>query len=129
MDQSQNLLSFRDPATGKMTGFEVDMAREIAQDIFGDPNKVDFRFVNSGDAVYALESHQVDIVIRSMAITRKRQDQMTFSTPYFSARTRLLAFTGSGIKSVDDLPGKTVCVLDGSTTLQHTRKLAPNRRL
>ena len=36
-----------------------------------------------------------------------------------------MAFTGSGIKSVDDLPGKTVCVLDGSTTLQHTRKLAP----
>ena len=74
VDQSQNLLSFRDPATGKMTGFEVDMAREIAQDIFGDPNKVDFRFVNSGDAVYALESDQVDIVIRSTAITRKRQD-------------------------------------------------------
>ena len=67
-----------------MTGFEVDMAREIAQDIFGDPNKVDFRFVNSGDAVYALESRQVDIVIRSMAITRKRQDQMTFSHPVFS---------------------------------------------
>ena len=41
VDQSQYLLSFRDNATGELKGFEVDLAREIARDIFGDPDKVD----------------------------------------------------------------------------------------
>ena len=125
VDQSQNLLSFRNPATGELEGFEVELAREIAGDIFGDPSKVDFRFVDSSDSVYALESKQVDIVIRAMTITRERQDQVTFSTPYFSAQTRMLSFSETEIESIADLAGKTVCVTDGSTALQRTRRLAP----
>ena len=39
--QSLNQLGFRDPVTGELAGFEIDLAREIARDIFGDPNRID----------------------------------------------------------------------------------------
>ncbi|MBI9001341.1 glutamate ABC transporter substrate-binding protein [Corynebacterium sp. CCM 9185] len=129
VDQSQNLLSFRDSTTGELEGFEVDLAREIARDIFGDPSKVDFRFVDSADRVLALEAGTVDIVVRSLTITRSRQDQIAFSTPYFTARTRILAMESSNISSLADLEGRTVCVTNGSTAAERARSLAPEADL
>src|SRR5699024_10786845 len=35
VDQSLNLLGFRDATTGELAGFEVALAQEIARDIFG----------------------------------------------------------------------------------------------
>ena len=40
IDQSQNLLSFRNTITGELQGFEVDIAQEIAAHIFGNPTKI-----------------------------------------------------------------------------------------
>lgn len=90
IDQSQNLLSFRNTATGELQGFEVDLAKEISRDIFGDPTKIDFRYVDAGTWIKALENNDVDLAIRSISITRGRQDQVFFSTPYFSGKTKLL---------------------------------------
>ena len=43
LDQSTNLFSFRDPVSAELQGFDVDIAREVARDLVGDPEKVDFR--------------------------------------------------------------------------------------
>ncbi|HMT50787.1 MAG TPA: transporter substrate-binding domain-containing protein, partial [Dietzia sp.] len=56
LDQGSNLFSFRDPATGQLTGFDVDLAREIAADIFGDPRQVEFRSLTSANRIEALEN-------------------------------------------------------------------------
>lgn len=125
VDQSQNLLSFRDPVTGELRGFEVELAREISRDIFGDPNKVDFRFVGSSDRLRSLDQGDVDIVIRSVTITDERAKLVEFSTPYLRTQTRMLTMESSGITSIADLPGHTICVTDGSTSLQRARTIAP----
>lgn len=125
VDQSQNLLSFRDPVTGELRGFEVELAREIARDIFGDPERVDFRFVDTNDRFRALEQGDVDIVIRSVAITSERAKRAEFSTPYFRTQTRLLTMDSSGIAGIGDLAGQTICVTEGSTALQRARSIAP----
>ncbi|AFH52781.1 ABC transporter glutamine-binding protein glnH [Corynebacterium pseudotuberculosis 267] len=129
IDQSQNLLSFRNTATGELQGFEVDLAREISRDIFGDPTKIDFRYIDADTWVKALENNDVDLAIRSISITRGRQDQVFFSTPYFSGKTKLFVHKNSGISSVDDLPGKTVCATAESTGAQRTRYVAPRAKL
>lgn len=125
VDQSQNLLSFRDPSTGQIEGLEVDIAREIARDIFGDPTKIEFRFINSSNWIDALESKQVDIALRAISITRGRQDQVFFSTPYLTANTRMLVERDTNINSLADLSGKTACVTSASTGLQRVREMAP----
>lgn len=125
VDQSQNLLSSRDVITGRLIGFEVDLAREIARDIFGDPEAVDFRFVDSIDRARALDSREVDVIIRTLTITEERQQMVEFSTPYLSADTRMLVSAGSGVEDYGDLSGQMVCVADDTTALEKARAAAP----
>ena len=117
-------MSYRDTATGEVRGFEVDIAREIARDIFGDPDKVDFRFVESSERTRALNDESVDIVIRTMSISAERQREVAFSAPYMTTKTRLLVLTSSGIRSIDDTAGKTLCAVQGSTIVDTIRREA-----
>lgn len=116
LDQGSNLFSFRDPTTGQLTGFDVDLAREISRDIFDDPDRVEFRSLTSENRIEALQSHQVDVVIRSMSITCERREEVTFSAPYYRAYQRVLAVRGSGIEGIADLEGRRVCVAAGTTS-------------
>lgn len=126
VDQSHNLLSYREAASGELRGFEVDLAHEIARDIFGDPGKVDFRYIESSDREAALASGAVDIVIRTMTITSARQRQVEFSIPYLTTQTRMLVSKGSEITSVSETAGKTICAADGSTAIDRIRIEAPD---
>jgi polar amino acid transport system substrate-binding protein len=54
LDIGSNLFSFRDPITGEITGFDVDIAGEIARDIFGTPSQVEYRILSSDDRIAAL---------------------------------------------------------------------------
>ncbi|MDO4760643.1 MAG: transporter substrate-binding domain-containing protein [Corynebacterium sp.] len=129
VDQSQNLLSFRDPTSGHLHGFEVDIAREIARDIFGDPNKIEFRYIDSSNWVLALEKNHIDVAMRTISITRNRQDQVFFSTPYFTGNTRMLVDKSSHILTLDDVDGHPICVTDTSTGAAHARARAPHSDL
>lgn len=129
VDQSQNLLSYRDAVSGELRGFEVDLAREIARDIFGDPEQVDFRFVDSADRAASLHNRDVDIVIRTMTVTSARQEEVSFSTPYLTTESRLLVMNNSAIEGIRQLPGRTVCVADGSTALEKARRHAPQSQI
>ena len=97
VDPSLNLLSFREGATGELRGFEIDLAREIARDIFGDPDKVDFKFLNTSGPEDAIDSGQVDLLLRNTSITPERQEDMAFSIPYLRADIRLLTNVDSPI--------------------------------
>ncbi len=54
LDIGSNLFSFRDPITGEITGFDVDIAGEIARDIFGAPSHVEYRILSSDEARHRL---------------------------------------------------------------------------
>ncbi|CAM4379436.1 MULTISPECIES: glutamate ABC transporter substrate-binding protein [Corynebacterium] len=125
IDQSQYLLSYRDTSAGDLRGFEVDLAREIAADILGDPEKVDFRFVESASRSEMLQSGAVDVVIRTMSVTKERTQKVSFSTPYMISYVRLLAPRDRGIESLDDLAGMRVCIVDGTNLLNLARTVAP----
>ena len=125
VDQSNNLLSSRDSLTGELQGFEIDLAHELARDIFGDPNRVDFRFVTSSERTQALSTGRVDLVIRSMTMTAQRQKVVEFSLPYLVTQTRLLVESSSGITGIDDLTGKVACAASGSTSIELVRRRAP----
>ena len=125
--QSLNRLGFRDPVTGDLAGFEVDLAREVARDIFGDPSRVEFRYVETRDREEALDQGDVDMIIRTMSITRPRQKQLEFSIPYLKVNPRLLVLDNSEIKSFKDLKGKTVCVARDSTSFKEAERLQIGR--
>jgi polar amino acid transport system substrate-binding protein len=125
LDTGSNLMSFRDPATGRITGFDVDIAREIARDLLGDPDLVDYRILNSADREQALQDSTVDIVAKTMSITCARREHVDFSSTYLLARQRVLVVKGSGIASAADLAGRRVCVVRGTTSLIRMQQVQP----
>ena len=125
LDIGSNLFSFRDPITGEITGFDVDIAGEVARDIFGTPSQVEYRILSSAERITALEKSQVDVVVKTMTITCERRKQVNFSTVYLDAYQRILASRDSPITKPSDLSGKRVCVAKGTTSLHRIREIAP----
>ncbi len=125
LDTGSNLFSFRDPLTGSVVGFDVEIAKEVARDLFGDPERVEYRILGSADREAALQNHTVDIVAKTMTINCQRRQHVSFSTVYYQAAQRVLAVRDSGIKGISDLAGKRVCVVSGTTSLQHIQQMQP----
>ncbi|WP_081512013.1 glutamate ABC transporter substrate-binding protein [Nocardia donostiensis] len=125
LDAGSNLFSFRDPVSGVIAGFDADIAREVARDLFGNPDQIEFRSLGSEYREEALVDQTVDMVVKTMSITCERRENVAFSTVYLQARQRVLAVKDSGIDGLDDLAGKRVCVVRGTTSLDHIRRVQP----
>ncbi|WP_428342598.1 glutamate ABC transporter substrate-binding protein [Mycobacterium sp.] len=125
LDIGSNLFSFRDPITGEIVGFDVDIAGEVARDIFGNPSQVEYRILSSDERITALQKGEVDAVVKTMTITCDRRKQVNFSTVYLDASQRILAPRDSPITKPADLSGKRVCVAKGTTSLHRIREIAP----
>jgi polar amino acid transport system substrate-binding protein len=125
LDIGSNLFSFRDPITGEITGFDVDIAGEVARDIFGTPSQVEYRILSSADRMAALQNNQVDIVVKTMSITCERRKLVNFSTEYLSANQRILAPRDSPIRQAAELSGRRVCAVTGTTSLQRIQEINP----
>ena len=128
-DAGSNLFSFRDPMSGKLVGFDVDIAREISRDLFGDPDRVDFRILTSAERIEALQESTVDVVVKTMTITCARKEEVSFSTVYFQAQHRVLAVRGSGVRGVADLANRRVCAVDGTTSLRRLQRIVPTAQI
>ena len=125
LDIGSNLFSFRDPITGEITGFDVDIASEVARDIFGTPSRVEYRILSSADRITALQHNDVDIVVKTMTITCERRKQVAFSTVYLMANQRILAPRDSAISQASDLSGKRVCAARGTTSIDRLQQISP----
>ena len=111
---------------GKIKGFEVDLAREIAQRILGDKNNVEFKNINSQDRTKAADSGSVDMIISTMTITNERKKLVKFSVPYFIAGQAICVKKDSKIDSYEDLNNKKVVVILGTTGEKNIEQFVPN---
>jgi polar amino acid transport system substrate-binding protein len=119
VSQNAYQLGFRDPTTGELAGFEIDLVREIALDLLGSRDKVQFVALGAADRVPSLANGSVDLIARTMTMTCGDWRQVAFSTEYYSAAQRLLVPRGSGIATMDDLAGRKVCAAAGSTSIRN----------
>jgi polar amino acid transport system substrate-binding protein len=126
VDQSTFNFGYRDPGSVEIKGFDIDLAREIARSIFGDPDRIKLQVVDASQREDALESGQVDLVVRTYSITCDRKKEVDFSTTYFYANQRILVAKGSQIHSAADLVGKRVCAVSGTTSLPRLLAVNPN---
>lgn len=116
--------------TGKIEGFDVDMAKEITKRI--DPKaKPVFVQVTSQTRIPLLKNGNIQAIIATMTGTPERAKIVDFSKPYFNAGQSLLVVKGSKIKNVNDLNHKGVTVLGtvGSNSVINIKKVAPKARV
>ncbi|MFD0747246.1 glutamate ABC transporter substrate-binding protein [Phytohabitans flavus] len=117
VDQNNYLFGFRDPLTGRLEGFDIDLVREVARAIFGDPERVQYVVVTQAQRLTAVNG-QVDLVANSMTITCARRELVEFSTNYLDSGQRVLVPETSSVKGIEDLGGKRVCAAANTTSIQ-----------
>jgi polar amino acid transport system substrate-binding protein len=125
IDQNTLLFAYFNPLDGRLEGFEIDMLRDLAQAIFGNPNRIQFKAVTTAERIPAVQSGSVDLVADAVTITCARRRQVDFSTVYYNAGQRVLVPRDSTIRSVSGLAGKRVCATRGSTSLDNIERVAP----
>ena len=124
----QPLFGLKDAATGKVEGFDADIAREIAKGIFGadGANKVEFIEAVSKNREPFIQDGKVDIVVATYTIKATRKQVVDFAGPYFLAHEDIMVKKDdTAIKSVTDLNGKKVCSVQGSTSIKNLMTQAP----
>jgi polar amino acid transport system substrate-binding protein len=121
------LFSSVNPATNRIEGFDVDMARLVAAAIFGPgTDRVELRGITYAQRIPLVASGEVDLVAHTMTINCRRWQQVAFSEVYLYAGQKLLVAVDSDVDSVEDLAGRTVCVSAGGTSADEMRSLKVN---
>lgn len=106
---------YKDPKTGQVDGFEIDLAKAMAKKIIG-TEKIETTAVTAKTRGPVLDSGDVDMDISTFTITEERKKSFNFSDPYFTDGVRLLVKKNSGIKSLKDLNGKKIGVAQSATS-------------
>lgn len=120
------LFGYKDPSSGKVEGFDVDIAKALAKKILGDKNKIELVEITSKTRIPKLKNGDIDAIIATMTITEERKQEVDFSDVYFDAGQSLLVKKGNSIQSVDDLKkGTKVLTVKGATSGDNVRKAAP----
>jgi polar amino acid transport system substrate-binding protein len=125
VNQNTFLFGYRDATTGQIVGFDVDIAREVARAIFGDPNKVKLVATTSAQRIPYLKDNTVDLVANTMTMNCARWVDVNFSTQYYDAGQKILVPRTSKATGIADLGGKKVCAASGSTSIANIAEHAP----
>lgn len=105
-------------SNGNNSGFDVDFCRTIAAALFDDPTKVEFVPLSSQDRFTALQTGQIDVLIRNSTWTLTRDGDLglDWAPTIFYDGQGMMVRKDSGIASLDDMGGATICVQTGTTT-------------
>jgi general L-amino acid transport system substrate-binding protein len=109
---------YLDPATQQFTGFDIDFCRALAAAIFDDPNALEVIPTTGTTRFPALQSGEVDVLIRNTTWTISRDTSLGFDfapTTFYDGQGMMVR-RDSGITDLRGLQGGTVCVQQGTTT-------------
>ncbi|HWG06963.1 MAG TPA: amino acid ABC transporter substrate-binding protein [Beijerinckiaceae bacterium] len=103
---------------GHWTGIDVDLCRAIAASIFNDPNKVKFIPLTATDRFTALQSGEVDVLVRNGTWTQSREAQLglLFAGVNYYDGQGFMVRKKLNISSALELSGASICVQQGTTT-------------
>lgn len=103
---------------GTYSGFDVEFCRVVAAGVLGDASKVTFVPLETADRFTALQSGEVDVLIRNTTWTATRDGQeganFLFTTLYDGQG--FIVSADSGINSLEDMEDANICVAQGTTT-------------
>jgi len=110
---------FRDPS-GAVIGIEPDLAKEVADKL---GVALEIVPVVSSNRMQFLQQGKVDLMIATMTDKPDRRKVVFISDPnYYSSGTNVLAWKKVGLKSWEDLRGKSVCGIQGAFYNKKTAK-------
>ena len=114
---------------GKVQGYDIYFAKRIAKDLLGSEDAVEFVYVEAASRVEYLQSGKVDITLANWTVTEERSEKVDFALPYMKVALGVVSPDSALIKSVDDLDGKNLIVVKGTTAETYFSENYPNVKL
>jgi glutamate transport system substrate-binding protein len=116
---------------GEPEGFDVEVAKLIAARLGISEDNIEWVETVSANREPFLQQGQVDMVVATYTINETRDEVVDFAGPYFQAGQDILVAAGNpeGIEGEDDLAGKTVCSVSGSTPAGYIEENQPEAEL
>jgi glutamate transport system substrate-binding protein len=127
------LFSLKDPATGKVTGFDAGLSQMLAHYITGktdvaDLEKLTITTVDTRETL--LQNNSVDTVIATYTITPARAQKVDFAGPYYESGDAIMVKAGNtSITTIDDLKGKKVATESNSTAALALKQKVPDAQV
>lgn len=100
-------------------GFDIEIAKMVGAQLGFAPDQLDFVETVSANREPFLQQGNVDMVVATYTINDERKKVVDFAGPYYVAGQDLLVKADSDIAGPEDLAGKKVCSVDGSTPAQN----------
>ncbi|CAM5623211.1 ABC transporter glutamine-binding protein GlnH [Streptomyces avidinii] len=124
--EDQPYMGEKDPASGRYSGFDIEIAKMMSASLGFDPKTIEFKTIASANRETALQNGQIDYYVGTYTINDNRKKQVGFAGPYYLAGQSLLVRKDEeDIKGPEDLAGKKVCSAAGSTPYQRLQKEFP----
>ena len=119
------------PQTNTPEGFDVEIAKLIAAKLGIEADNITWTETVSANREPFIQNGQVDIVVATYTINDTRKQVVDFAGPYYEAGQDIMVAKGNPekIEGPDDLAGKTVCSVEGSTPAQNIRDNYPEAQL
>lgn len=114
---------------GKVQGYDIYFAKRIAKDLLGSEDAVEFVYVEAASRVEYLQSGKVNITLANFTVTEERSEKVDFALPYMKVALGVVSPDSALIKSVDDLDGKNLIVVKGTTAETYFSENYPNVKL
>lgn len=112
----------------ELQGLEIDLARQLALEWFGDRDAVEFIPLNNADRLEAVLTGEVDFAIAHLAANDARSRVVTFSRHYYLSGIALIS-KNPDIQRLGDLTHRKIAVLENSVAIAVTRYEFPKAHL
>ncbi|MCX8997268.1 transporter substrate-binding domain-containing protein [Rhizobiaceae bacterium BDR2-2] len=100
---------------GEIVGFEIELAKYIAGELLGSPDKIELVPVVASNRIEFLTAGRIDAIFATLGVTPERDKVIDFTTEYVSAAgPSVLMAKEATISEWEELKGKPVCGIQGS---------------
>lgn len=111
---------------GKPVGYSMDVCAAIVDELKKELNlpnlAVEYKAVTSSTRIPEIQAGNIDMECGTTTNSKKRQEQVAFSTNHYATEVRMVVKKGSNIKGIADLDGKAVVTTTGTTSDKYIKQ-------
>ena len=117
---------FQDPDSREIVGYDVDFCKGVAKELGVKP---ELKVLSLDARIPELTQGRVDILAAVLGYNAQRAQQITFSDTYFVSNQVIAASTGSANKTLNDLAGKRISTIKGSSNIPMVQRALPTAQI
>lgn len=110
---------------GNYYGFEVEIAKALANDLLGSPDKVEFILTRADERIPSLDSGKIDVLLATFSQIPERANKVIFIEPYIKVALGVMSHNSDPITHISQLRGRKIGAIKGMHAEEYFRQNHP----